>query len=114
MRRFRDIEHLPTHVYRLYDQADRLLYVGVTLNLESRIASHISGMPWGGDIHRIEVKEYPNRVLAEAAERAAIDSESPIHNKHRGFANTPAAVARRLIADAQLSGIVSDDAKAGA
>jgi hypothetical protein len=68
----------PHWLYRLYDQDDRLLYVGITRNLADRITSH---KRWLGDLlDYYETDEYPDRESVLAAEAWAIDTEHPAFN----------------------------------
>lgn len=67
-------------VYRLYDGADQLLYVGCSNNPAKRLRAHARTSPWWPNVARIVVVEYPARALAEQAERTAIDLEKPLHN----------------------------------
>jgi len=69
-----------TAVYRLYDAADVLLYIGVAKNFGLRWAQHASAKPWWPEVQRQTVNWYPDRPAAEAAEKEAIRAESPRHN----------------------------------
>lgn len=70
-----------TTLYRLYDEADVLLYVGVTDNLHSRMQMHGSSSPWFGDVARTETDEHASRAGALAAEAQAIANDRPLHNR---------------------------------
>lgn len=70
----------PHYVYRAFDDDDRLLYIGCTLNFERRQAEHRWYRPWADRIARWEVEQYPNQRDALAAEEAAITAESPEFN----------------------------------
>lgn len=76
---YSDMVHRQTCVYRLYDFAGRLLYVGLTLRVQDRVTAH-RRKPWGSLIARVETEWFTGRVAAKEAERAAIQSEGPIHN----------------------------------
>lgn len=67
-------------VYRLYAKRNRLLYIGCTSNFSKRLPQH-ECKDWGGSIVRYTLTEYPDRQSALAAERAAIRSECPRHNR---------------------------------
>lgn len=80
---------LPTHLYRCYAADGSLLYVGITHDLQARMAKHKN--PTGAVLHcpaahlwtlmdRWESESYPNRTEALAAERAAIRTEHPALN----------------------------------
>lgn len=69
-----------TAVYRFYDAADRLLYVGITDSIAARWESHSAAKAWWGDIHRATVVWHDSRTTAHAEESAAIAQEHPVHN----------------------------------
>jgi predicted GIY-YIG superfamily endonuclease len=77
-----DMRNKPTCVYRVYDVAGRLLYVGMTKNPRGRFAQH-NARPWWPDADVIYLAWFPNRTEALNAERHAIRDESPIHNRTR-------------------------------
>lgn len=68
-----------TMLYRHFDKRRRLLYVGISADALKRAAEH-GHKPWGHLIARITVEHFETRALAEAAEKAAILAEAPIHN----------------------------------
>ena len=68
-----------TAVYRLYDSADRLLYVGISDNPGRRWKDHHS-KPWWSDVARHTLVWYDNRADATSAETKAIRTEAPMHN----------------------------------
>jgi GIY-YIG catalytic domain len=91
-----------TTLYRAYDAADRLLYVGIADKLVTeRLLQHSSpgsfighwilngdsliGARWGGgwtdDMTTVRVKHYDDRKAAMAAESAAIRDEHPLFNR---------------------------------
>lgn len=70
-----------TSLYRHYDAAGRLLYVGISFSVLTRTAQHAAYSPWWDDVARIDVEGFPNRSEAEAAEVAAIKDEKPLFNK---------------------------------
>lgn len=67
------------HLYRHFDAAGRLLYVGISLNALQRLLEHDQA-PWFDEIVRVEISRYPTRLAALAAERQAIRGEGPAHN----------------------------------
>lgn len=69
-----------TAVYRLYNEADRLLYVGVAYDPEARWKNHANFSLWWPDVSRRDVEWHDNREAAECAERRAILTEGPLHN----------------------------------
>lgn len=70
----------PTFVYRLYDEDDILLYVGVTNNVKSRFEQHADDKYWWGWVQRHRLEEHPNRGAALRAEMDAIRTEHPVFN----------------------------------
>lgn len=69
-----------TALYRLYDRDGHLLYVGVSNNLRRRWDMHSRAQPWWHLVAGREAEWHPDRASAEAAEVAAIQSESPRFN----------------------------------
>ena len=67
-------------VYRLFDVADRLLYVGVSNQIGQRLTQHEAEKSWWPDVARMTVQRCPDRAAALAAEAEAIRSENPVHN----------------------------------
>lgn len=70
----------PTFLYELVDGAGRLLYVGITDNLNKRVVQHRNRQPWGGEIQTIRAHIHDTRIDARAAERELIASAMPLHN----------------------------------
>ncbi len=69
-----------TALYRLYDAADGLLYIGIAEDPKKRWAEHAADKAWWPDVTRRDVEWITGRELAEDAERAAIATEAPRHN----------------------------------
>jgi hypothetical protein len=70
----------PAYVYRMYSADDVLLYVGMAYEVSVRENVHRYTTPWGDQIDRVEVTEYPTRSEAAAAESEAIRTERPRWN----------------------------------
>lgn len=68
-------------VYRAFDEAGALLYVGATSDLGRRFVNHKSGASWFDELRTITVAHYPTREESLAAERDAIASEGPRYNQ---------------------------------
>ena len=68
------------YLYRLYNKAGHLLYVGVTDNVFRRWKEHSRTKPWWSQVHKFTQDWYPNRASVEAAERRAIQTENPVYN----------------------------------
>jgi hypothetical protein len=72
-------------LYRLYDAADTLLYVGITNSTEVRFGAHAKTQPWWKDVIRTTTHRYPDRRSVLAAEQLAIQCEMPRYNRcHNG------------------------------
>lgn len=89
-----------THVvYRCYDSADRLLYIGCTQDFVARMQVHEcsphnpASFELMRRLDRVECEEYPDRATARQAEREAIMAEAPMlnihHNLGRGMRDLP-------------------------
>lgn len=77
---YSDMVNRRTAVYRIYDgPGGNLLYVGLTLNVDTRLASH-RRRDWWPETPDVAVQWFDGRVDAKAAEWAAIRDESPRHN----------------------------------
>ena len=79
-----------TAIYRLYSADGTLLYVGMSNDPDRRFGEHADSQPWWAEVRKFEVGTwYPSRSAAAEAERVAIRSEQPKHNKRRATGNTP-------------------------
>lgn len=83
---FCPVEDRPHSVYRLFDDAGRLLYVGCTRDLDLRLYMHAgyynaTSIAFHGLVERVESTEHENKATAQAAERDAIRAEAPLFNK---------------------------------
>ena len=68
-------------VYRYFDADDFLLYIGSTVNFGMRHYQHSMSAEWWNEAARWTVDPYPSEFQARAAERQAIATEHPIHNR---------------------------------
>lgn len=66
-------------LYRMFDDRDRLLYIGITGDLGKRLGQH-SFKRWFPLVQRITLEWLPNRAAALVAERRAISAEHPRYN----------------------------------
>lgn len=66
-------------LYRMYDNAGQLLYIGITGSLSQRFTSHHE-KPWWPSVADVTVEMHPNRAAVLDAEKAAIRDEKPLHN----------------------------------
>lgn len=70
----------PTALYRLYDAAGTLLYVGITNAPERRWKQHADTKSWWSDVDRKTVEWLASRAEADIAEEEAIKTEKPLYN----------------------------------
>ncbi|MAM60881.1 hypothetical protein [Maritimibacter sp. UBA3975] len=68
-------------LYRHFDKDGDLLYVGISLSAIDRSKQHKNGSDWWQEVASITVENFASRAAAERAERRAISSERPIHNR---------------------------------
>ena len=69
-----------TIVYRLFDELDELLYVGLTNDVMRRWKEHSLRSDWWSEVVTGSVVAYRGRHEALAVERRAIRTERPRHN----------------------------------
>lgn len=69
-----------TAVYRFYDAADALLYIGICDEPLKRWYTHAVDKSWWPEVVRFRVAWFPSRDEAIEAEREAIIAEKPLHN----------------------------------
>jgi predicted DNA-binding transcriptional regulator AlpA len=67
-------------VYRLYDSAGTLLYIGSSYNPERRYRDHYP-KPWWPLVARREEEWHPSKEAAYVVEMTAIAAEAPVHNE---------------------------------
>lgn len=72
-----------TALYRHFDGAGVLLYVGVSLSAVQRLAQHRQTAHWFEQIARVTIEWLPTRQRALEAETWAIANEGPVHNVRR-------------------------------
>lgn len=70
-----------TILYRAYDDADRLLYVGISDDVFDRLGQHRRcGAAWTRHTARLTFERHETREAAATAELAAIRGEDPVFN----------------------------------
>ncbi|GAA1025657.1 hypothetical protein GCM10009557_00420 [Virgisporangium ochraceum] len=67
-------------MYRLYDDAGSLLYIGASHNPEQRWRDHRKEKLWRARMASMTVEWYSDRAAAESAEKEAIATEEPEYN----------------------------------
>lgn len=77
-------------LYRFYDHADVLLYVGLTADPGRRITQHRSTKSWWPQVSRVELEHFETMNEVRTAESIAIRDEAPLYNVH---------LSRRTLAD---------------
>jgi hypothetical protein len=72
---------MSTHaLYRFFDNAGELLYVGITMNPAARWKQHSKDKDWWTEVANITVEPHPGREAVLEAERLAILTEKPLYN----------------------------------
>lgn len=74
--------HFPAALYRHFDAAGQLLYVGVTNDIARRTGQHRANSAWFAKSAKLTVEWLDDRAAALMAERRAIIQEKPAHNAH--------------------------------
>lgn len=74
------LDNYRTALYRLYDEAGVLLYIGISHQPEVRFEQHAKLKEWWPQVARREVEWFDDRPSAAVAEATAIRSEDPEHN----------------------------------
>lgn len=68
-------------MYRVFDETGRLIYVGQSKNLPNRVREHRSQSWWWEPlVTRVQVELHPTAEAAKAAEKTAIQEETPVFN----------------------------------
>lgn len=75
-----ELPRRPHVLYRFFDRADTLLYVGITMDLPKRMGDHRKGKPWWSAVDHITVEHFDGREAVLAAETEAIKTEAPLYN----------------------------------
>lgn len=88
-------------LYRLFDVAGELLYVGISLNPAKRVQQHRKVQPWRNKIAEIKIESFAHLGLASLAEIKAIEEEAPRFNKQH-FGGTSSAPVDLVSISAQL------------
>lgn len=111
-----------TILYRLLSSDDELLYVGITTDLNARLANHRRTKPWFDEVADMVTRTFPSRNRAIAAEHELITTLWPLYNKMPGSHSdattvrnggtrtpAPAPLERRTINPAPRLRAVHDD-----
>ncbi len=102
-------------LYRHFDSAGVLLYVGISISPTNRNKNHSSNAGWFQQVIRIDIEWHDSQEAALWAEDVAIRKENPRHNIQRAGrrgprSRDPKVETRRqsIIAKAQMLGIKVD------
>lgn len=87
----------PTAVYRYFNAAGTLLYVGATANPKRRAWEHGVRQRWWCDVASASFEWFADRQAAMDAEAAAIRAEKPLHNKTAMWAPWPPRLGGRVL-----------------
>jgi hypothetical protein len=79
-------------VYRCFDTAGDLLYIGSAKAYLRRMQSHVTQSEWWPEVANTKVQRFPTLLEARVAELHAITAENPRHNRQRPGRN----IARRI------------------
>lgn len=69
-----------TALYRVFNRAGGLLYIGISHNPDVRLGQHSQTKDWWSEVHERRIERFDARSDAETAERRAIEGERPIWN----------------------------------
>lgn len=89
-----------TAVYKLYDTFGDLIYVGITIDPETRFKKHSYDKWWWPTVHRTEIEWTLSFRIAEHVESQLIETHQPKHNvrgseKQAYWNSHPVNVAKR-------------------
>lgn len=71
-------------LYRLFNVANELIYIGITGNINSRFERHSEKTPWWNEVASCTVEFFFDRRSLSTAESSAIYLEKPLYNvQHR-------------------------------
>jgi predicted GIY-YIG superfamily endonuclease len=77
-----------TALYRMFDEQNNLLYVGISQNWFDRLATHKAEKIWIDETKSITLDWYADTASAAIAERTAIRWENPKYNKQSVVSHT--------------------------
>lgn len=101
---------MTTALYRRFDADRRLLYVGITDDLPTRIRTHERRSAWSIFVVHRSVEWFPSRELAAIAEVVAIREEMPLFNQKHAAPEARAALIEYLSENGRLALIAAAQA----
>ncbi|MEW2635403.1 GIY-YIG nuclease family protein [Streptomyces sp. NPDC048389] len=72
-------------LYRLFDEDEQLLYVGVASDPTKRWRFHKRDKPWWRHVRVREIEWFPSRAEALLQEATEIATRRPLYNRHGGW-----------------------------
>lgn len=75
-----DLRPTQNVLYRMFDTNGDLLYVGITMDVESRFRDHRREKQWWPEVRTITLEHFSDRATLKSAEQAAILREQPMFN----------------------------------
>ena len=74
---------MPGSLYRCFDENGALLYVGISKSALARVSAHSVESAWYPSVAKISIENFDSVSAAANAEKLAIATENPLHNKQR-------------------------------
>lgn len=100
---------MTTAVYRRFDHAGVLLYIGISDDLLARSRWHERHSPWAQFVASRTTEWFASRNDAQAAETAAIKTELPLFNKQHALPGRIEAAARYLQQDRRVLLVTTEE-----
>ena len=78
-------------IYRMFDEADNLLYIGKTSQLDYRLYAHFykNPEPWEDTVVRMDVCEFANEADMHVYEMYLVTKHSPVFNRDAKCPSAP-------------------------
>lgn len=88
---YRNIKRLLPRIgiYEIIDDLERVIYVGKSINLPSRLSDHIRGAKFAHEIKRIRVRQVDELQALDIYETYAINIYKPVHNRDKVYRPNP-------------------------
>jgi predicted GIY-YIG superfamily endonuclease len=69
------------YLYRAFDSQNQLLYVGISNQWHHRLHQHEKSAAWIEQADYVKIERFSDRESVSVAEREAVKTEKPLHNK---------------------------------